>query len=463
MRMSSARTLIIATAAVLALLPLPSRASAASPVLLHEFSLHQFDAGISAALGYSATASVVYFKELASLTSAQSESIRIHEPIGCFPFYVMRNGAAEESGFNCRSFFCVGYTRGPKQCRSTTGAPMSGISEISNRLSAVTLQDTQKLFADYPPVDRSEAMRKRIDELASVRCKPFYVLRFDIAVGEGYACDEIGQYPRYSGKFQCIEDWRTTGGKECSIPVRENELAIRQQILVDRGEYSSSASSSSASGSGSAVTAHPTSFPDVIQGYYGYTAITELARRGIIGGYPDGLYRPAQSLNRAEFSKLLVATLRPQELLGETGCFPDVGDEWYSATVCAAKRLGWLQGYPDGTFKPRQTMRKSEGIKVVVAALRESLPWTVVLDDGAGQLPIGVPENTWYTPYVRTAVTLQLLMEPSFNPAATVSRADAAVWLYRSLKASGALQKSSSAAPASSSSSTAASSSSGGL
>lgn len=446
------RTLLVRTLVVAALLlPLPQRTLAASPVLLHQFSLHQFDAGISAALGYPATASVVYFKELASLTSAQSESIRVHEPIGCFPFYVMRNGTAEESGFNCRSFFCVGYTRGPKQCRSTNGTPMSGISEISNRLSAVTLQDTQKFFGVWPLEDQTEAMRRRIDELASVRCKPFYVLRFDVAVGEGYACDEIGQYPRYSGKFQCIEDWRTTGGKECSIPVRENELAIRQQILIDRGEYSSRPSSSAASASGSALITHPISFPDVIQGYYGYTAITELAARGIIAGYPDSLYRPAQSLNRAEFSKLLVATLRPEELLGETGCFPDVGeaDEWYSAPVCAAKRLGWLQGYPDGTFKPRQTMRKSEGIKVVVAALRESLSWTVALDDGAGQLPAGVPEGTWYTPFVRAAVTLQLLMEPSFNPAATVSRADAAVWLYRSLKASGALQRSSSASSSS--------------
>ncbi|MFH0851669.1 MAG: S-layer homology domain-containing protein, partial [Candidatus Peregrinibacteria bacterium] len=315
------------------LLFVPITALAIPPVLLTTFKLHDFDKMILSTLGYE-SGTIVFYKEIASLTTQQSDAIRKHEPVGCFPFYVIRNGTTEESGFNCRSFFCVGYTNGPKVCKNREKEPYGGVVEIGGRLSIIP-QDTRKLFSDYLPADRSPYMVKRLVELGAVRCRPFYLLRFDVAVGEGYDCDEMGQYPYYSGSYNCLDDWRKKNDFVCSIAVRDDELDVRKQILQRRGEYVASTG---------ALVPTPVSFPDVIQGYYGYTAITELARRGIISGYPDGTFKPSKNLNRAELSKILISALRPQEVRSESFCFPDVKDEWFAPYVCAAKRLGWLSG-----------------------------------------------------------------------------------------------------------------------
>lgn len=419
--------------------------TAAAPVFLRDFKLHDFDTSIYASLGYDSTASVSYLRELATNTPDQQKTRQTYEKIGCHPFYVIRNGKIEESGFNCRSFFCAGYTKGPKICKDTDDKAYGGVVEISRRLGLVTIFDQQKRFADYPDSDQTSSMKSRIDKLAPYRCRPLFLLDFDVVVGEGYECDEVGKYPTYSAKNLCMEDFRKQDGLVCQVPIRANEFDLRLKAIAKfHGGSASSGASSAASGTGSSVSSVSSSesssqdsgesssagrtFPDVIQGKYGYTAIMDLTARGIIRGYPDGTFRPKNAVNRAEFTKVLLETLHPEQIRGETFCFRDIRDEWYSVVACAAKRLGWVIGYGDGTFRPGQTMRKAEAIKVIIHALGAPR-------DSNAVLPDGVSEGQWYTPYVRKAVELEIILESSFEPNGQMTRADAAVWIYRGLKA----------------------------
>lgn len=419
---------------------------AAMPVFLRDFRVHSFDGSILAALGYDSSASVTYFRELGSVTEEQLRARRAYEAIGCHPFYVFRGGRSEEVGYNCRSFFCVGYSKGPKQCRDTDGKAYSGVMEISRRLGLVTITDIRKDFASYPASEQTSSMKASITKLAPYQCKPLYLLDFDVVVGEGYRCDEVGQYPYFSSKNVCIEDYRKNLGLVCEVPIRADEMEKRAEAiakvsgtLTSSGARVSSASSlSSSSGSSvssassdSSVSSSSITFPDVTEGKYGYTAIMDLTARGIIKGYADGLFRPKNAVNRAEFVKVLMTTLHSDQIWGEVNCFRDVKTEWFSGVVCAAKRLAWVSGYGDNTFRPGQTMRKNEAIKVIVEALDAPLNSNAVLPDG-------VTENQWYTPYVRKAVELDIILETSFQPTALVTRADAAVWIYRALKAEAA-------------------------
>lgn len=407
----SLRRLLIA---FILLLPLP--AFALPPVLLTAFSLHAFDDAIIRVLGYD-TGTVVYLREMGSITLQQRELMAQYDPIGCYPFNILRSGTMVETGYNCRSFYCVGFQKGPVQCKDSAGTAVGGVVEMNNRLSLATIHETRKHFSEYQPADRTPAMNQRMEELLPYRCSPLYLLRFDIAVGEGYECDEIGTYPAYSPHFACVSDWRVSNSSTCSPAIRDQELVIRKQIVGDPPRSSGSSSSS--------ISTH--TYPDVIQGRYGYTAIMDLSSKGIISGYKDGTFKPDQPLNRAEFSKLLLGSLRPKELEGETGCFPDVHEEWFSSYVCAAKRLGWIRGYPDGSFGGSRVINKAEGMKIIISAL--GLPLS-----SRTPLPAGVPDQQWFTPYVRAAVDARILLESSFNPGQNMTRADAAVWLYRSLK-----------------------------
>ena len=427
-------------------------AQAAAPVFLAEFHLHDFDDEVLKLLGYNA-GSLSYLRELASITEDQAKARKAYEAIGCNPFYVMQDGKPVEVGYNCRSFFCVGYQKGPKQCQHANGSAYGGVVEINRRLGLVTINDVQKPFADYLVTERTEKMKQRIAELEPLQCIPFYLQEFDVVVGEGYTCTEIGKYPNYSGKNSCVNDARNKEGWVCDVPYRGDEFDRRRAILglplstTFSSSSTGSSQSSLSSGSGSSVSQMSSSsssgrrrrgsggtlssptlwFPDVIEGHYGFTAIMSLARTGVIRGYPDGTFQPTKTVNRAEFLHILMNGIHAADLQGEGGCFLDITFDWYTESVCAAKRRGWVGGYSDRKFHPERTMRKAEAIKMVIASLGVSI-------DSTAELPLGVPGNQWYTPYIRRAVELNILLEPSFNAAADVTRADTAVWMYRALK-----------------------------
>ncbi len=421
-------------------------AKAAEPYFAAQFRLHDFDDKILASLGHP-SASIVYFREIASLTEDQARVRRQFDPIGCHAFYVMLGGQLLELGYNCRTFFCVGYVKGPRQCLDTRQKAYSGVAEISRRLGLVTIQDTRKLYEEYDVNDRTPEMKKRIEDLAVVRCRPLYLQEFDVVVGDGYSCDEIGRFPQFSGSFTCMDDSRNKEGLVCSIPQRDEEMKIRADIVA-RGlagpAWSRSSSSAASVSSSSAASAFGTNvssvqssssvsslplvtFPDVDAGKYGYTAITALASRQIITGYPDGTFRPKNVVNRAEFLQMLLRGVHPNQLRQIGECFPDVRSEWFSPVVCTAKSLGWVNGYANGRFHPERTMKRSEAIKVIVSSLGQPL-------DSRAALPIGVSDSAWYTPYIRKAVELGIILETSFQAEGEVTRADAAVWMYRSAK-----------------------------
>lgn len=54
-----------------------------------------------------------------------------------------------------------------------------------------------------------------------------------------------------------------------------------------------------------------------------------------------------------------------------TGPFPDVElSRWSAKDIAEAKRLGWISGYLDGTFKPAQPMTREEVVALLMKATR---------------------------------------------------------------------------------------------
>lgn len=93
-------------------------------------------------------------------------------------------------------------------------------------------------------------------------------------------------------------------------------------------------------------------------------AVDHLGRYGIVTGDPDGKLRPEDTLTRAEATKILVVAAGQEEAaLAWSGAapFPDVAaDAWYAGYVAVAQDLGLVGGYPDGTFKPRGQITYAE-------------------------------------------------------------------------------------------------------
>ncbi len=106
-------------------------------------------------------------------------------------------------------------------------------------------------------------------------------------------------------------------------------------------------------------------YPDVSGDHLNKDAIEYLTEQGVIEGYPDGTYKPTQTINRAEFTKILMEAKKDVSEMTDRNCFPDVNNEWFAPYVCEAKAEGLIEGYPDGTFKPGDDIDFTEAAKII--------------------------------------------------------------------------------------------------
>lgn len=100
--------------------------------------------------------------------------------------------------------------------------------------------------------------------------------------------------------------------------------------------------------------------------------LTKIAQnQGWISGYPDSTFKPEKSVNRAEFAKMLIiAFSRGDGNKNSLSRFPDVQtDQWYTPYLSRAVELKIMEGYPDGTMKPGNTIIKAEALKMALEML----------------------------------------------------------------------------------------------
>lgn len=161
-----------------------------------------------------------------------------------------------------------------------------------------------------------------------------------------------------------------------------------------------------------------TSFDDVV-GHPYEAAIRYAESVGIVEGYEDGSYQPDRLINRAEFTKIVIAALYEEEVYGlfaRESCFPDVeADEWYTQFVCYAKSVGAVDGNDDGTFKPSNLVNYVEGLKIVLDAYR-----------------VEVPErgSSWYNKYAHYAYANGLSLAGKLDPISPLTRGQMAELIY---------------------------------
>jgi len=83
-------------------------------------------------------------------------------------------------------------------------------------------------------------------------------------------------------------------------------------------------------------------------------------QKGMISGYPDGTFKPDNLVTRAEISTM-ISRARDWSFTDVSSDFPDVPPtHWSYPYVMAVKEKGVVGGYPDGTFKPDNQATRAE-------------------------------------------------------------------------------------------------------
>ena len=107
-------------------------------------------------------------------------------------------------------------------------------------------------------------------------------------------------------------------------------------------------------------------FTDVSKAHPNYTAIKYLYENDVIGGYDDGTFKPEKTVNRVEALKMLMLAFNAGTGPSEPLSFSDTDNgAWYATTLGTAVAKGIVQGYDDGTFRPGNTVNKAEYLKIL--------------------------------------------------------------------------------------------------
>jgi hypothetical protein len=109
-------------------------------------------------------------------------------------------------------------------------------------------------------------------------------------------------------------------------------------------------------------------FSDVLPGSTFYEYVQCLACRGVLGGYPDGTYRPNDGVTRGQLSKIVSnAAGWSEPVAGQT--FTDVPpDSTFYLYIERMSSRGIISGYPDGTFRPANPATRGQISKIVARA-----------------------------------------------------------------------------------------------
>ncbi|WP_448599346.1 S-layer homology domain-containing protein [Thermoleptolyngbya sp.] len=178
-----------------------------------------------------------------------------------------------------------------------------------------------------------------------------------------------------------------------------------------------------------------------ISGHWAEAFIAALVERNVIGGFPDRTFKPDLALTRAQFATILTRTFDlpavrfPQGSLRESPSrFVDIApDFWAAGAIARAEEMGFLAGFPDGTFRPNVNLTRVQAILALVngLGLTGGHPGHLGVYRDRAQIP------TYVTIPVATATQKRLVVNHPqvdlLRPLSDITRAEAVVMLYQAL------------------------------
>ncbi|KAF1085305.1 Cellulosome-anchoring protein precursor [Sporotomaculum syntrophicum] len=172
--------------------------------------------------------------------------------------------------------------------------------------------------------------------------------------------------------------------------------------------------------------------PNDISGHWSEKQVLDWSNKGYINGYPDGSFKPNNPVSRAEFITFVNKAFNFTAAADPE--FSDINSSsWYAGEVAKAVAAGYIGGYEDGTFKPNQQITRLEASSIIARVLGSKL-------SGKADALNGFRDQNQIPTWGRTAaeaVTAQGIIkgyaDQTFRPGQPITRAEAIVVLDRAM------------------------------
>ena len=135
-------------------------------------------------------------------------------------------------------------------------------------------------------------------------------------------------------------------------------------------------------------------FSDVTDGMWFHTAVSTIARLGIVKGRSAGIFDPNAPITRGEFATVCARFDHSKAEHAES--FSDIHGHWAETFIAHAAALGWVNGYLDGTFRPNATITRAEAMAMINRVLGRLPESEKDLLPGMKTWPDNSNSNTWY-------------------------------------------------------------------
>ncbi|RKN74174.1 S-layer homology domain-containing protein [Paenibacillus ginsengarvi] len=130
-------------------------------------------------------------------------------------------------------------------------------------------------------------------------------------------------------------------------------------------------------------------FSDVSEEHWASNYIKIATKYGYFSGFEDGTFRPEAKVTRGELATVMARFLKLQISEPADAHFSDTAGHWAGAAVEQLYRGKFLSGYPDGTFKPNDSIIRVEAVTLINSMLYRG-PLT-----GIHAMFPDVPETHW--------------------------------------------------------------------
>ena len=110
-------------------------------------------------------------------------------------------------------------------------------------------------------------------------------------------------------------------------------------------------------------------FKDVPPTKHFAQAVNELAERNIIGGYPDGTFKPSNSITRGQAAAIIAKIIKLDTDNVKNPNFKDVSTaNGYYKAIAAMAEKGIIGGYGDGRYGPNDPIKRGQMASILVKA-----------------------------------------------------------------------------------------------
>lgn len=154
-------------------------------------------------------------------------------------------------------------------------------------------------------------------------------------------------------------------------------------------------------------------FPDVAENRWSAHDIEYMSDKGIIHGYPDKEFKPANNLTRAEFAALISRFAKLEKTDAENP-FPDVdSSHWAYDDILKLSASGLMQGYEDGTYHPEDMITRAEVMTVINKILGRNPSESYVKSLDYNPFTDLVKDKWYYTAVLEATVTHNYYLDDS--------------------------------------------------